>query len=90
MRHSPIDKQTKKTEIQNQVRRSSKELMQLVTTNTELRKCFLAVLFVACENIRFSPLFAAGDVSRGGTKRPQRRRARKNEKQMFSQAVLFV
>ena len=36
--------------------------MQLVTTNTELRKCFLAVLFVACENIRFSPLFAAGDV----------------------------
>ena len=59
MRHSPINKQTKKTEIQNQVTRSSKELMQLVTTNTELRKCFLAVLFVACENIRFSPLFAA-------------------------------
>ena len=61
MRHSPINKQTKKTEIQNQVTRSSKELMQLVTTNTELRKCFLAVLFVACENIRFSPLFAAGE-----------------------------
>ena len=27
--------------------------------------CFLALL--ACENIRFSSLFAAGDVSRGGT-----------------------
>ena len=33
------------------------KLMHLVTTNTELRKCFLAVLFVAFENIRFSPLF---------------------------------
>ena len=69
MRHSPINKQTKKTEIQNQVTRSSKELMQLVTTNTgELRKCFLAVLFLACENIRFSPLFAAGDEERGKTR----------------------
>ena len=34
---------------------------------------------VACENIRFPSLFAAGDVSRGGTrKRPHRRRARRN------------
>ena len=38
---------------------------------------------LACENIRFSSLFAAGDVLRGGTtfvraKRPQRRRARRN------------
>ena len=36
---------------------------------------------LACENIRFSSLFAAGDVSRGGTsraKRPHRRRARRN------------
>ena len=30
---------------------------------------------VACENIRFSALFAAGDVR---AKRPQRRRARRN------------
>ena len=42
----------------------ARKLMQLVTTNTELRKCFLAVLFVACENILSPPLFAAGDVSR--------------------------
>ena len=37
-------------------------------------------LILACENIRFSSLFPAGDVSRGGneTKRPQRRRARRN------------
>ena len=27
---------------------------------------FFSCLFVACENIRFSSLFAAGDVSRGG------------------------
>ena len=40
-------------------------------------------VLVACENTRFSLLFAAGDVSRGRTsflraKRPQRRRARRN------------
>ena len=65
--------------------------MQLVTTNTELRKCFLAVLFVACENIRFSPLFAAGEgTSFRRAKRPQRRRARRNEKRMFLHAILFV
>ena len=35
---------------------------------------------IACDNIRFSSLFAAGDVSRRGTfaKRPQRRRERRN------------
>ena len=32
--------------------------------------CFLALL--ACENIRFSSLFAAGDVSRGGTSATKR------------------
>ena len=30
--------------------------------------------FVACENIRFSSLFAAGDVSRGGTSATQRQK----------------
>ena len=90
------------------------KLMQLVTANTELRKCFLAVLFVAslwtglwssgvgrgksekppslpfpryfsqteslftgyfvaCENIRFSPLFAARDVSRAEERRSSAR-----------------
>ena len=34
--------------------------------------CFLALL--ACENIRFSSLFAAGDVSRGGTSTTQRQK----------------
>ena len=41
--------------------------------------CYLDHCFssppIACENIRFSSLFAAGDVSR---KSPQRRRARRN------------
>ena len=30
--------------------------------------------YVACENIRFSSLFAAGDVSRGGTSATQRQK----------------
>ena len=46
--------------------------------------------FIACENIRFSSLFAAGDVSRGGTcfsvpKVPSGE-AKSEEKRMFSQA----
>ena len=35
---------------------------------------FSAVLSLACENIRFSSLFAAGDVSRGGTSATQRQK----------------
>ena len=31
-------------------------------------------LLLACENIRFSALFAAGDVSRGGTSATQRQK----------------
>ena len=31
-------------------------------------------VLVACENIRFSSLFAAGDVSRGGTSASQRQK----------------
>ena len=47
------------------------------------KKSVLIRAVVACENIRFSSLFAAGDVSRGETsflhpKRRQRRRARRN------------
>ena len=32
------------------------------------------MLMLACENIRFSSLFAAGDVSRGGTSATQRQK----------------
>ena len=32
------------------------------------------VIDLACENIRFSSLFAAGDVSRGGTSATQRQK----------------
>ena len=39
---------------------------------------------LARENIRFSSLFAAGDVSHGGTSKP----AKSDEKRMFSQASL--
>ena len=38
------------------------------------RKNFAARYFLACENIRFSSLFAAGDVSRGGTSATQRQK----------------
>ena len=37
-------------------------------------KIILINTFVACENIRFSSLFAAGDVSRGGTSATQRQK----------------
>ena len=33
-----------------------------------------AIFVLACENIRFSSLFAAGDVSRGGTSETQRQK----------------
>ena len=36
--------------------------------------CSLARDHIACENIRFSSLFAAGDVSRGGTSATQRQK----------------
>ena len=35
--------------------------------------------FLACENIRFSSLFAAGDVSRGGTSATQRQKFRADD-----------
>ena len=38
---------------------------------------------LACENIRFSSLFATGDVSRGETSPA----AKREEKRMFSQAM---
>ena len=41
-------------------------------------------IFVACENIRFSSLFAAGDVPR--ERDPA---AKSEEKRMFSQASIF-
>ena len=47
----------------------------------------LLTFVLACENIRFSSLFADGDVSRGGTKRPRRRRARRNG--CFRRLVVF-
>ena len=39
-----------------------------------LRRCLSSELGVACENIRFSSLFVAGDVSRGGTSATQRQK----------------
>ena len=42
---------------------------------------------LACENIRFSTLFAAGDVSRGGTSARNVPVAKSEEKRMFSQAM---
>ena len=45
---------------------------------------FLYVLPLACENIRFSSLFATGDVSREGTSPA----AKSEEKRMFLQATL--
>ena len=42
---------------------------------------------LACENIRFSTLFAAGDVSRGGTSARNVPAANSEEKRMFSQAM---
>ena len=52
----------------------------------ELRKTGLRGRpFVACENIRFSSLFAAGDVSRETSPA-----AKSEEKRMFSQARPFV
>ena len=40
----------------------------------EKTKIILINTFVACEKIRFSSLFAAGDVSRGGTSATQRQK----------------
>ena len=48
---------------------------------------------VACENSRFSPLLAAGDVSRGGTSATQRRRisqAKVNRKMVKSNPGLSL
>ena len=56
-------------------------------------------VFLACENIRYSSLFVAGDVSRGGTSATQRQKfhtddvspaAKSGEKRMFSQAIVFL
>ena len=44
---------------------------------------------IACENIRFSSLFAAGEVSRGGT-RETFPSAKSEEKRMFSQARVTI
>ena len=45
------------------------------------------MVFEACENIRFSSLFALRRCGRFRAKRPQRRRAKSEEKRMFSQAA---
>ena len=38
------------------------------------RNSYSVGIFLACENIRFSSLFVAGDVSRGGTSATQRQK----------------
>ena len=40
--------------------------------------------FLACENIRFSLLFAAGDVSRGGTSATQRQKFHTDDVKIFN------
>ena len=37
------------------------------------------MISLACKNIRFSPLFVAGDVSRGGTSAAQRQKFRTDD-----------
>ena len=58
-------------------------MIQFTSTNVGHLGCG-----IACENIRFSSLFAARDVSRGNTKRPRETSpaAKSVEKRMFSQA----
>ena len=55
----------------------------LVTSKTPFEKCFagrdiVSIIIIrssiACENIHFSSLFVAGDVSRGGTSATQRQK----------------
>ena len=41
---------------------------------SQIKKEWKCKIQVACENIRFSSLFAAGDVSRGGTSATQRQK----------------
>ena len=41
---------------------------------SSLRSRLILSIKLACENIRFSSLFAAGDVSRGGTSATQRKK----------------
>ena len=56
-------------------------------------------VFLACENIRYSSLFVAGEVSRGETSTTQRQKfhtddvspaAKSGEKLMFSQAIVIL
>ena len=56
-----------------------------------LRGCATSKL-LACENIRFSSLFAVGDVSRTFPPRETSPAAKSEEKRMFSQATksLFI
>ena len=56
-------------------------LCSLVSTcySVPLLLCQLLPFLLACENIRFSSLFAAGDVSRGGTSATQRQKFRTDD-----------
>ena len=56
-------------------------------------------VFLACENIRYSSLFAAGEVSRGETSTTQQQKfhtddvspaAKSGEKLMFLQAIVIL
>ena len=50
----------------------------------------LAITIVACENIRFSSLFAAGDVSRGGTSASQQQKFHTDDVKSFRNPVRLV
>ena len=53
---------------------SSKPCFQLKTFSFEWLNIYSCSQELACENIRFSSLFAAGDVSRGGASASQRQK----------------
>ena len=51
--------------------------LEAVLSTTKILSCTIKLLAhtsLACKSIRFSPLFAAGDVSRGGTSATQRQK----------------
>ena len=65
----------------------------------EISKPPIMFVFLACENIRYSSLFAAGEVSRGETSTTQRQKfhtddvspaAKSGQKLMFSQAIVIL
>ena len=51
-----------------------KQLFFSISVNSGFKNIYLATSWLACENIRFSTLFAGRHVSRGGTSATQRQK----------------